>query len=78
MYQQHKEYVDTLQSFTQGIVEQRRKDFQSNRGGRKNEEGIKRKAALLDMLLEAAAGDEYSLDDEGIREEVDTFMFEVS
>lgn len=79
MYKQYYEYLNILHAFTNEIIKQRKADFQTSHNiTRKTDDGIKRKAALLDMLLEAANIGEYSLNDEDIREEVDTFMFEVN
>ncbi|XP_061938628.1 cytochrome P450 4C1-like [Apis cerana] len=76
-----------LHNFTRKIIQERKKyhdqtngryltDFNENTNENDNENdlGIRRKRlAMLDLLIEAHRNDK--IDDEGIREEVDTFMF---
>ncbi|XP_035784723.1 probable cytochrome P450 4ac1 isoform X1 [Anopheles albimanus] len=69
-----------VHSFTRSIIQQRRELFHQNvrNLGDFSEENvytnIKQRYAMLDTLLAAEA--KQQIDEEGIREEVDTFMFE--
>jgi cytochrome P450 family 4 len=62
--------VKTLHSFTTEVIAEREKDFHSGSTTVKT----RKRLAMLDLLLTAKR--EGLIDNEGIREEVDTFMFE--
>uniref|UniRef100_A0A182IWA1 Uncharacterized protein n=1 Tax=Anopheles atroparvus TaxID=41427 RepID=A0A182IWA1_ANOAO len=75
------ESLKPIHHFTRSIIQQRRQDFRDNQqppDAATAEEnmyfGGKQRYAMLDTLLAAEA--KQQIDEEGIREEVDTFMFE--
>ncbi|CAG9855800.1 unnamed protein product [Phyllotreta striolata] len=76
LYRSYNKTLKTLHDFTNAIIKDRRAEFtrRTSKTG-VSEEGIKARAALLDMLLETTVNGE-ELSNEDIREEVDTFMFE--
>ncbi|XP_052742428.1 cytochrome P450 4C1-like, partial [Bicyclus anynana] len=61
--------LDKVHSFADNVIMERKKAYGTEQNG-----GSKRRLALLDLLLEAERKGEIDL--EGIREEVNTFMFE--
>ncbi|XP_043470023.1 uncharacterized protein LOC122503517 [Leptopilina heterotoma] len=80
-----KKCLKTLHDFTTKIIEERRKYLKSNLNGKEDslkknghvedDVGIRKKrTAMLDILIKSA--EENEIDDDGIREEVDTFVFE--
>lgn len=83
-YQKFKESIKVLHNFTNSIIRQRREELKNvppiivDAAGLKEsiEMGVRDKMALLDVLLLSTI-DGKPLSDEAIREEVDTFMFEV-
>ncbi|KAF5306534.1 hypothetical protein FQA39_LY08856 [Lamprigera yunnana] len=65
---QYKRLIGILRKFSNNIIKKRKQQFQKD--------NVKRKRmALLDLLILAQENDQ-NIDDEGIREEVDTFIFE--
>lgn len=67
------EAVKVLHSFSTGVINDRKKSLKEN--GKFSMEK-KKKMALIDLLFKAKE-DGADIDDDGIREEIDTFMFEV-
>lgn len=68
-----------MHQFTESVIKERKKTFTGSITNKIDDDQYiaKRKLAMLDLLLSAKA-DGFLIDDEGIREEVDTFTFEVS
>ncbi|KAJ1526193.1 hypothetical protein ONE63_009352 [Megalurothrips usitatus] len=73
--------LTVLHKYTRDVVESRRRERESNRrdslSATDKELGMKKRIAFLDQLLQASdSSGKPLLDDGGIQEEVDTFMFE--
>lgn len=68
-YRLEKKLEKILHGFSMSVIKNRQENFKSNTESKK-------KLAMLDLLLTAKNNGEF-IDDIGIREEVDTFMFEV-
>lgn len=74
-----RQALKVLHDFTDKVITDRRNELLSNTQKEvdtTNEFGIKRKMAFLDILLQSTINGK-PLSDLDIREEVDTFMFEV-
>nr|WCC58135.1 cytochrome P450 [Pharsalia antennata] len=69
-YQKEKGYVDVMHNFSDGVIAERKKTFDVNH----NSYSEKKKRAMLDLLLSAQHMGA-DIDDDGLREEVDTFLF---
>lgn len=75
---EQEDNLKILHDFTNSVIHKRRDKLISMQGNTEEEVdefGVKRKMALLDVLLQATT-DGQPLSDDDIREEVDTFMFE--
>lgn len=77
-YREFYKSVEILHEFTDSIIQQRRKSLDGKPIiETSNEIGIRNKMAFLDILLKSTVNGK-PLSNEEIREEVDTFMFEVN
>lgn len=82
LYKEQKNALKLLHGFTDRVIKERRRKNLTEAKGNSNKDnfdesfGQKRKMNLLDILLQSTINGE-QLTDLDIREEVDTFMFEV-
>ncbi|KAJ3648474.1 hypothetical protein Zmor_020275 [Zophobas morio] len=76
-YLRERKAMKILHGFTKEVIDKREKNFVDDELPKGEHEVYKgkRRLAMLDLLLSAKIN-EGIIDDEGIREEVDTFMFE--
>lgn len=75
LYQTQRRLLKVLHTFTKDVIEEREKSFDEDEY-EDTSSYAKKRYAMLDLLLYAKRK-HGEIDDAGIREEVDTFMFEV-
>lgn len=78
-YKQQTKCLEIIHGFAMSVINKKKKEKQAREAGNKvadDDLGIKKRMAFLDLLLESKI-DGRDWTDEEIREEVDTFMFEV-
>ncbi|CAG9864834.1 unnamed protein product [Phyllotreta striolata] len=71
-YRKDRQIVKTLHAFSTSVINERKERFAESSDGSYAE---RKRLALLDLMLKAKQNGA-DIDDEGIREEVDTFIFE--
>lgn len=84
LYKEQKSALKTLHDFTDKVINERREAILTNHSDQTDQRndsvdesiGMKRKMAFLDILLQSTINGK-PLSNLDIREEVDTFMFEV-
>jgi cytochrome P450 family 4 len=79
-YQRQKTLIKLLHEFTDKVIVARREKLLDGNATVENDDegfGGKKKMALLDILLQSTIDGKF-LTNEDIREEIDTFMFEVN
>lgn len=77
-YWKQTRIVKILHSFTLDVIKQREKNLTENFTSKLDDDEFapKKKLAMLDLMLSAKRNG-FAITDDGIREEVDTIMFEV-
>lgn len=70
-------YLKILHNFTSNVIIDREQTFKADQDTKTDEQdvSVKKRLAMLDLLLKEKINN--NIDFEGVREEVDTFMFEV-
>lgn len=59
------------------VIQERAQNVSSSDSGSDSDQGVKKRRAFLDMLLQSVDDDGNKMSHQDIQEEVDTFMFEV-
>lgn len=75
-FREERKIIKVLHSFTNKVIDEREENFHQPMAKEKNYSTRKR-LAMLDLLI-SAKNSGFMINRDGIREEVDTFMFEVS